>query len=44
MTTVMISRVTALGSGMCGVLAFVFYIFINVAQVTAGLAFYLAQK
>ena len=34
--TVMISRVTASGSGMCGVLAFVSYFFINFAQVTEG--------
>ena len=33
---VMISRVTASGSGMCGVLAFVLFFFINFAQVTAG--------
>ena len=34
---VMISRVTASGSGMCGVLlAFVSYFFINFAQVTEG--------
>ena len=33
----MISRVTASGSGMCGVLlAFVSYFFINFAQVTEG--------
>ena len=33
----MISRVTASGSGMCGVLAFVvFFLSLNFAQVTAG--------
>ena len=38
----MISRVTASGSGMCGVLAFVFF-FINFAQVTAGVAVFLSS-
>ena len=37
---VMISRVTASGSGMCGVLAVVLF-FINFAQVTVGVGVFL---
>ena len=40
---VMILRVTASRSGMCGVLAFVLFVLLNVAQVTAGVGVFLGS-
>ena len=37
----MISRVTASGSGMCGVLAFALFFFINFALLTDGVGVFL---